>query len=264
MGHWEVSPSERLSNIKPLRMSWMQCPHQDTWATGYFRHLISLQHGYLLSRVTPLQKQNLDTFEQCIMWPVVYPQKGSSEYLGSFGSTYLWSLQVQNPPLCCVIIHLYSIRIRSVIPILSLGEMRKRSFTPRNPNFPAKHNLPHWVAELSFFFFPPPSGFGKMTERLLHLAEHWTTLYSSSIGCNEDNHSRRAVCIQKGTLCNQSLCFQQVQHRLLRRVKAVLGSGRCTGIGKDRGICWILVCMNLITEIILFYLERIGPELHTR
>lgn len=193
----------------------------------------------LLSRVTPLQKQNLGKFEQWIMWPFVYPQKGSSEYLGSFDLHIYGICRCINPPLYCLIIHIYSIWLRSIIPILNLGEMRKRSFTPKNSNFPAKHNLSHWVAELSFFcwFFFFLSEFGKMTERLLHLAEHRTTLYSSSISCNEDNHSRRAVCIQKRTLCNQSLCFQQVQHRLLGRVKAALGSGRCAGIGKDRGIC---------------------------
>jgi len=57
-----------------------------------------------------------------------------------------------------------------------------------------------------------------------------------------------------------------VQPRLLGRVgrvQAALGLGRCTGIGKDRGICWILECKNLITSVIPFYLESTGSELCT-
>lgn len=132
-----------------------QCPHQDTWPTVYFRHFISPKHGYLakqgntFTKTEPWQVWTVHNVAICIS------SKRFLRLSGKFWSTYLWSLQVQNPPLCCVIIHLYSIWIRSIIPISNLGEMRKRPFTPKNPNFPAKHNLPHWVAELSFP--PPPS-----------------------------------------------------------------------------------------------------------
>lgn len=117
----------------------------------------------------------------------------------SFESIYLYSWQAQTSPFCCGIIHLHSTWISCVIPILNLGKMRKkRSFATGNPKFPGRHNLSPWDAEFSFFFSLWACQDNKKTPTFRR-AER-STLYSSSIACNKDSHSSRAVCIQRGIL----------------------------------------------------------------
>lgn len=171
----------------------------------------------------------------------------------SLESTYLYSWQAQTSPLCCGIIHLHSTWIRYAIPILELGEMRKkRLFAPGNPKFPAKYNLSPWVAELSFslffVFFPPGLAIWQKDSYIEQSRENSTVLHPSP-AIKITTQAELSAC-REGFYGFKVSASGRCSPRLLGRVgrvKTALGSGRCTGIEKDRGICWILDCVNLIT-----------------
>lgn len=113
----------------------------------------------------------------------------------SFDSMYLYSWQAQTSPLFCGIIHLHSTQIRYVIPILELSEMKKKRLfaAGKTQNFQLNIICPLGLQNLAFFFFSPPPGLA-IWQKDSYIQQREQRC-SSSIACNKDNHSSRAVCI---------------------------------------------------------------------